>query len=324
MKLKNKFTMFKSNELKVGFLAIIAFLILYFGFNFLKGNDLFSSSKIYYVEFDNVDGLTSSNQVVLNGIEVGKVKKVVIQPEKANKILVSLRINKDVIIPNETSAILADGALLGGKIIRLQLQGKSDLSEGSFLKGETEIGLTTLLKERAIPVISNADSLLISFRQISKKFEKTGTHLNELLKNSNETVVGINGSVNGMLNENRTNITQISTNMRVLSASLIETEKQLKPLLSKFNTIADSLNALKIGKTLNEANLAITSVQKILSGIEKGQGSAGKLIKNDSLYLELNKTLTNLDKLLLDFRLQPKRYLNFSVFGKKDTPSSNQ
>ncbi len=126
-----------------------------------------------------------------------------------------------------------------------------------------------------------------------------------------------------MLNENRVNIAQISNNMRVLSASLIETEKQLKPLLTKFNTVADSLNALKIGKTLNEANLALTSVQKILSGIEKGQGSAGKLIKSDSLYLELNKTLADLDKLLLDFRLQPKRYLNFSVFGKKDTPPSN-
>ncbi|MHA8050618.1 MlaD family protein [Aquirufa sp. ROCK-SH2] len=315
--------MFKNNELKVGFLALIAFLILYFGFNFLKGNDLFSSSKIYYVEFDNVDGLTSSNQVVLNGIEVGKVKKVMIQPEKANKILVSLRINKDVIIPNETIAILADGALLGGKVIRLKLQGTSDLVEGAYLKGESEKGITTLLKERAIPVISNADSLLISFRQISKKFENTGTHLNALLKNSNETVVGINGSVNGMLNENRTNIAQISNNMRVLSASLIETEKQFKPLLSKFNTVADSLNALKIGKTLNEANLAIVSLQKILTGIEKGQGSAGKLIKNDSLYLELNRTLTDLDKLLLDFRLQPKRYLNFSVFGKKDTPPSN-
>ncbi len=315
--------MFKNNELKVGFLALIAFLILYFGFNFLKGNDLFSSSKIYFVEFDNVDGLTSSNQVVLNGIEVGKVKKVMIQPEKGNKILVSLRINKDVIIPDQTIAVLADGALLGGKIIRLKLQGKSDLAEGTYLKGETEKGITTLLKERAIPVISNADSLLISFRQISKKFENTGTHLNALLKNSNETVVGINGSFNGMLNENRTNIAQISNNMRVLSASLIETEKQLKPLLTKFNTVADSLNALKIGKTLNEANLALTSVQKILSGIEKGQGSAGKLIKSDSLYLELNKTLADLDKLLLDFRLQPKRYLNFSVFGKKDTPPSN-
>ena len=315
--------MFKSNELKVGFLALIAFLILYFGFNFLKGNDLFSSSKIYYVEFDNVDGLTASNQVVLNGIEVGKVKKVSIQPEKSNKILVALRINKDVIIPNQTIAILADGALLGGKVIRLQLLGKSELADGSFLKGTTEIGLTTLLKERAIPVISNADSLLIAFRAISKKFENTGTHLNELLKNSNETVVGINGSVNGMLQENRANITQISENMRNLSASLVETEKELKPLLTKFNTVADSLNTLKIGKTLNDANLAILTVQKILTSLESGQGSAGKLLKNDSLYLGLNKTLIDLDKLLLDFRLQPKRYLNFSVFGKKDTPPSN-
>lgn len=315
--------MFKSNELKVGFLALIAFLILYFGFNFLKGNDLFSSSKIYYVEFENVDGLTASNQVVLNGIEVGKVKKVSIQPEKSNKILVALRINKDVIIPDQTIAILADGALLGGKVIRLQLLGKSELADGSFLKGTTEIGLTTLLKERAIPVISNADSLLIAFRAISKKFENTGTHLNELLKNSNETVVGINGSVNGMLQENRANITQISENMRNLSASLVETEKELKPLLTKFNTVADSLNALKIGKTLNDANLAILTVQKILTSLESGQGSAGKLLKNDSLYLGLNKTLIDLDKLLLDFRLQPKRYLNFSVFGKKDTPPSN-
>jgi phospholipid/cholesterol/gamma-HCH transport system substrate-binding protein len=315
--------MFKSNELKVGFLALIAFLILYFGFNFLKGNDLFSSSKIYYVEFDNVDGLTASNQVVLNGIEVGKVKKVSIQPEKSNKILVALRINKDVIIPDQTIAILADGALLGGKVIRLQLLGKSELADGSFLKGTTEIGLTTLLKERAIPVISNADSLLIAFRTISKKFENTGTHLNELLKNSNETVVGINGSVNGMLQENRSNITQISENMRNLSASLVETEKQLKPLLTKFTTVADSLNALKIGKTLNDANLAILTVQKILTSLESGQGSAGKLLKNDSLYLGLNKTLIDLDKLLLDFRLQPKRYLNFSVFGKKDSPPSN-
>jgi phospholipid/cholesterol/gamma-HCH transport system substrate-binding protein len=83
------------------------------------------------------------------------------------------------------------------------------------------------------------------------------------------------------------------------------------------------LNALKIGKTLNDANLAILTVQKILTSLESGQGSAGKLLKNDSLYLGLNKTLIDLDKLLLDFRLQPKRYLNFSVFGKKDTPPSN-
>ncbi|MHA8078478.1 MlaD family protein [Aquirufa antheringensis] len=315
--------MFQSNELKVGFLALLAFLILYFGFNFLKGNDVFSSSRIYYVEYENVDGLMVSNQVMVNGIEVGKVKKVEIQPTKANKILVTLRFSQDIVIPDKTVAVLSDGALLGGKIIRLRLEGKGNLAEESFLKGETEVGVTALLKERAIPVIANADSLLVSFRQISNKFNHTGTYLNTLLKTSNETVSNINGSVNGIVTDNRANIAQISANMKTLSTDLMETEKQLRPLLTKFNTVADSLNALKIGKTLKEVDATVLSLKKIVQGLERGEGTAGKLIKNDSLYLGLNKTLIDLDKLLLDFRLQPKRYIGISVFGKKNTPPSN-
>lgn len=315
--------MFKSNELKVGFLALLAFLILYFGFNFLKGNDVFSSARIYYVEYENVDGLMVSNQVMVNGIEVGKVKKVEIQPAKGNKILVTLRFSQDIVIPDKTVAVLSDGALLGGKIIRLRLEGKGNLPEDSFLKGETEVGVTALLKERAIPVIANADSLLVSFRQISNKFDHTGTYLNTLLKTSNETVSNINGSVDGIVTDNRANIAQISANMKTLSTDLMETEKQLRPLLTKFNTVADSLNALKIGKTLKEVDATVLSLKKIVQGIERGEGSAGKLIKNDSLYLGLNKTLVDLDKLLLDFRLQPKRYIGISVFGKKNTPPSN-
>ena len=315
--------MFKSNELKVGFLALLAFLILYFGFNFLKGNDVFSSARIYYVEYENVDGLMVSNQVMVNGIEVGKVKKVEIQPTKANKILVTLRLSQDILIPDKTVAVLSDGALLGGKIIELRLEGKGNLPEDSFLKGETEVGVTALLKERAIPVIANADSLLVSFRQISHKFDHTGTYLNTLLKTSNETVSNINGSVNGIVSDNRANIAQISANMKILSSDLMETEKQLRPLLTKFNTVADSLNALKLGKTLKEVDAAVLSLKKIVQGIERGEGSAGKLINNDSLYLGLNKTLVDLDKLLLDFRLQPKRYIGISVFGKKNTPPSN-
>jgi phospholipid/cholesterol/gamma-HCH transport system substrate-binding protein len=181
-----------------------------------------------------------------------------------------------------------------------------------------EKGLTSLLKERALPVISNADSLLISFRQISKKFDNTGTYLDALLKNSNKAVVNINGSVTDLVAENKANINQITGNMRALSVSLVETEKQLKPLLTKFNTIADSLQAVKIGETLNSANKAVSSLQRIVSKLEKGQGTAGKLLMNDSLYVGLNKALLDLDKLLIDVRLQPKRYVNISVFGKKD------
>lgn len=310
--------MFQSNELKVGFLALIAFLILYFGFNFLKGNDVFSSSKIYYVTYDNVDGLTASNQVLLNGIEVGKVKKVELLPEEGNKIKVTLRINKDLILPDKSIVVLSDGALLGGKVMRLELMGKGSLPSESILPGTTEKGLSALLKERALPVLSNADSLLVSFRTISRKFENTGTHLNELIKNSNSAVTNINGSVTDLVADNKANVKQITANMKSLTQSLTETEKQIRPLLTKFNTVADSLQAVRIGQTLQEAGKAINSLQKIVSKLEQGQGTAGKLLANDSLYNGLNKSLVDLDKLLIDFRTQPKRYIHFSVFGKKD------
>ena len=313
--------MFKSNELKVGFLALMAFLILYFGFNFLKGNDLFAKSNTYYIEYDNVDGLTASNLVMVNGVEVGKVKNVFLDPADGNKIKVEIWTNKDLILPDQTVAVLSDGALLGGKIIRLELLGKGALADESTLKGINEKGLSSLLKERALPVLSNADSLLVSFRKVSTKFEKTGTYLNRLIENSNSAVSNINGSVNSLVAENSVNIKQITANMRNLSLSLTETEKQLKPLLTKFNSVADSIQAARIGQTIQEASRAITSLQKIVTKLEQGQGSAGKLLTNDSLYTGLNRTIVDLDKLLIDFRTQPKRYIHFSVFGKKDPNS---
>jgi phospholipid/cholesterol/gamma-HCH transport system substrate-binding protein len=310
--------MFKSNELKVGFLALMAFLILYFGFNFLKGNDLFSKSNTYYIQYDNVDGLTASNLVMVNGVEVGKVKKVFLDPADGNKIKVEIWTNKALILPDKTVAVLSDGALLGGKIIRLELLGKGALADESTLIGLHEKGLSSLLKERALPVLSNADSLLVSFRKVSTKFEKTGTYLNRLIENSNSAVSNINGSVNTLVAENSVNIKQITANMRNLSQSLTETEKQLKPLLTKFNSVADSIQAARIGQTIQEASRAISSLQRIVVKLEQGQGSAGKLLTNDSLYTGLNRTIVDLDKLLIDFRTQPKRYIHFSVFGKKD------
>ncbi len=316
--------MFQSNELKVGFLALIAFLILYFGFNFLKGNDVFSTSKIYYVTYDNVDGLTPSNQVLLNGIEVGKVKKVELLPENGNRIKVTLRINKDLILPDKSIVVLSDGALLGGKVMRLELMGKGSMPPESMIQGTTEKGLSALLKERALPVLSNADSLLVSFRKISRKFEHTGAYLNDLIKNSNTAVTNINGSVEELVTDNKANVKQITANMKSLTQSLTETEKQLKPLLTKFNTVADSLQAIRIGQTLQEAGKAIQSLQKIVTKLEQGQGTAGKLLSSDSLYNGLNKSLVDLDKLLIDFRTQPKRYIHFSVFGKKDSKAVTQ
>jgi phospholipid/cholesterol/gamma-HCH transport system substrate-binding protein len=232
--------------------------------------------------------------------------------------LVTLSIAKNINLYKGTSAVLSD-QLLGGKSMNLLLGKGEILKEGETLIANSETGLTEILKNKALPVLSHADSLMIALKTVSLKFKNTGDLLNKMLVNTDHSIQGINGSVNGLVNQNKQNLAGITSNMKLLTANLIETEKEIKPLMGKFNTMADSLNALKLGKTLNETNKTIQNLQLILAGMEAGNGSMGKLLKDDSLYNTLNRSMVNLDKLLVDFRLTPKRYVNISVFGKKNT-----
>ncbi len=307
-----------SKEIKVAALAIVSFIVLYVGFNFLKGSDVLSTTNTYYVVYDNVGGLAVSNPVSINGLAVGRVKSIELLQQKGNKILVTLSIAKNINLYKGTSAVLSD-QLLGGKSMNLLLGKGEILKEGETLIANSETGLTEILKNKALPVLSHADSLLIALKTVSLKFKNTGDLLNKMLVNTDHSIQGINGSVNGLVNQNKQNLAGITSNMKLLTANLIETEKEIKPLMGKFNTMADSLNALKLGKTLNETNKTIQNLQLILAGMEAGNGSMGKLLKDDSLYNTLNRSMVNLDKLLVDFRLAPKRYVNISVFGKKNT-----
>jgi phospholipid/cholesterol/gamma-HCH transport system substrate-binding protein len=305
-----------SKETKVGILALVSFVILYLGFNFLKGKDFFSAENKYTVIYDNVEGLTAANQVSVSGMKVGQVKKV--ELIAGNKVQVTLAIRKDLPLPVDTKAVLSSDGLLGGKLIRLAI-GKSAKfidNEGVILAGK-ETGLTDLLKEQALPLLHNLDSLTLSLRVITKSFEATGSSVNSLVRNSDRTVTSLGSSLNSTIAENKANLAGITANMKSLSGNLIETEKSLKPLIGKFSTIADSLSALKVSQALATTQKSLESLQKIMSSIEAGQGSVGKLLKDDSLYTNLNRSVADLDKLLIDFRLAPRRYVNVSIFGNK-------
>ncbi len=308
-----------SKETKVGILALSTFVILYLGFNFLKGKDFFSPENKYIVVYNNVEGLTAANQVSLSGMKVGQVKTV--ELIEGNKVKVTLSIRKDLPLPEGTQAILSSDGLLGGKLVRLEM-GKSSkfVENGGSLLPKSETGITDLLKEQALPLIHNLDSLTLSLRIVSKSFEATGTSVNSFVKNSDRTVTGLGASLNTTIAENRSSLAGITANMKALSGNLIETEKSLKPLIGKFSSIADSLNALKVSKALATTQKSLEGLQRIMAGIESGQGSVGKLLKDDSLYSNINRSLADLDKLLIDFRLAPKRYVNLSIFGKKTTP----
>jgi len=303
-----------SKEVKVGILAIVTITMLYFGFNFLKGSDFFSTTHKYYVLYDNVGSLQPSNPIKLNGVAVGIVKATELLQERGNAVLVTLDINRNIILTKGTKAMLTS-ELLGGSALMLQIpSGAPRLNEGDTLLAETEKGIQSLLQEKALPVVKNADSLIVSLNKIINQFDQTGYALNKLLTTTDQTAMGINA----LVAQNRQTIAATMANINALSASLIETEKGMKPILSNLLTTTDSLKALRLGQTLAQANAAVATLQKSLTALEQGQGTAGKLLKDQALYDNLNRTIVSVNKLMTNFRQYPKRYVNVSVFSKKD------
>ncbi len=304
-----------SKELKVGILSVVTVAMLYFGFNFLKGSDLFSDTNTYFVVYDNVDGLTSSNPVTLNGLSVGRVQGIKIQQDKNNQLLVAMEVRKDILLRQGTQAILADGGLLGDKVIRLQISPTgAQLANGDTLRGTKEAGISALLQARTLPVMDKADSLVRNLNVVTQGFRETGAILNQVLRNYDETGTVLRST----LQSNQKDLSALITNLSQLSGSLVETEKKVAPLLAKADTFADSLKALRLGETVNRANQLVYQMEQLVASVKTGQGTASKLINDDRLYDNLNYTMISLNQLLANLRENPKRYVNVSIFGKKD------
>ncbi|GAB2783400.1 MlaD family protein [Rhabdobacter roseus] len=310
-----------SKEVKVAALVIVTLTMLYFGFNFLKGTDLFSRTHKYFIVYDDVDGLTASNPVMLNGLSVGRVQTIKILQDQGNRLLVTVDIQKEIQIREGTVATLADGGLLGGKVIQLKIANSGrELGDEDTLVAQKDPGISALLQEKALPVVMHADSLVRNLTLITAGFKETGAILNQVLRNYDQTGLVLRTT----LETNQANLAALTGNLSKLTASLIETEKELKPILAKAGTFTDSLTALRLGETVATANRTIGELQQMLAAVKAGQGTAGKLVSDDKLYNNLNYSLISLNQLLANFREQPRRYINVSVFGgkKKDTGPS--
>ncbi|GAB3577408.1 MlaD family protein [Spirosoma luteolum] len=304
-----------SKEIKVGLLAVVSLLMLYFGFNFLKGSDFFSSNNTYQAVYDNIDGLTASNPIQINGLTVGQVKNIEIMQNKGNRLLVTLEIRKDILVTQGSRAVLADDGLLGGKLIRLLINpGRPALADKGMLVATRESGLSALIRERTLPVLNNVDSLTYQLNKIVGQFDQTGIVLNQTLKSANGAV----GTLDLTIAENRAGLRTALANVNQLARSFNETEKKLNPILDKADSFADSLQKLELRQTLGTVNKTIDNMQKLLGSIEQGRGSLGKLTTDEALYKNVNATTANMALLLADLRQNPKRYVHFSLFGKKD------
>ncbi|OYU80072.1 MAG: organic solvent ABC transporter substrate-binding protein [Flavobacterium sp. BFFFF1] len=305
-----------SREIKTAILVIASILLFIWGYYFLKGRDLFTDYKLVYVQYDNIEGLTLSAPVTINGFTVGKVNKFDID-KKTGRLTVELQIKNDFPIGKSSIAELySPSPFLGGKQIAIlpNLQDSALINDGDYLRASNKAGLTDQLadqikpiKEKVEKLLENANLMVVNLNQVFD--EKTKQNLRSSIANLNETLAEFKGAsikVNDMLAENKTKIGSTITNFDKTAAN--------------FAKVSDTIAKADIGKSIRKLEATLASVDKIMSDLNSGKGTVGKLIKDETLYNNFAKTSKELELLLQDLRLNPTRYINVSLFGKKNKP----
>ena len=304
-----------SRELKIGFVAIITIALLIWGINFLKGINIFKSSYTYYSAYDNIGGLIESGVIYLSGFKIGNVSEIKYDPEKA-RIIVRYTIKEKVKIPrNSVFQIYSSSLVSGIKDIRLVLaEGDEYYQTGDTVPGELDRGLEAVIdpvRNQAMMTISKIDTVIGSLAQILN--EEKVAEIQQSIGHVNDVSSSIQQSLSegGALDNSFNNLASITDNLR-------RSNEELREVISNFRSISDSVSDSQLKTTIANASATLHSTSQILAKVDSGEGSLGMLVNNDSLYINLKNVSETLDLLLKDLQEHPKRYVHFSLFGKKD------
>ena len=300
-------------------LAVVSILLFIFGFNYLKGNNLLKSSRTFYAVYNNVEGLSKSSPVTINGLKVGSITEIEFL-DNSGKLLVTMNINDDFDFSNNSTAKIYGGNLIGSKSLAIEpLYEQNNLAQsGDTLPGKIDPGLLELVNNRLTPlqsrvenVVTDIDTLLNSFNNILNL--KTQNSIKQSFEKINNTLSSLNrtsAEVDKLISDNHDNINQSFKNINQTTQSL----KQ----------VSDSVAQIDIKKITKDLEKSVANIKAVTDKIEKGQGSLGKLVQDDQLYKNLEGATKEMEELLNDIKTNPKRYVHFSVFGKKNRPYKNK
>ncbi len=301
-----------TKEIKAGLIVVLGITAVILGFSYLKSNSLLGKSTKLYAVYDHVGGLQSGTAVSLNGFSVGTIDDITFLDE-TGKLMVSFTLITDLPIPADSKAELYDTSVLGGKGLQIILgtPGSAIAQSGDTLTSIVKIGMTDRITELMEPLEAKVNSAIVETDLLMK-------NLNQLLDADSQA----------LLRETLNNFSETSASLKVISQNVSENltanEKALGTILD--NTAELTSNLSSVTQTLNEADLkslmadlneSISATKEILAGINNGEGTVGQIFTNQELYVSLTSNLNQLEWLLQDLRLNPKRYLSVSVFGKK-------
>jgi phospholipid/cholesterol/gamma-HCH transport system substrate-binding protein len=316
-----------TKEFKIGIVVVLAIAAFVWGVSFLKGSNLFSKKFYLYAIYPKIEGLIPANPVQVNGFKIGQVKKIsLMQHDTGNAVLVQLLITEDVNIPKGSVARAASADLLGGWAINIVFSNKKEyVKSGDTIRAETEVGLKESFNKQLAPLQAKAESVISSIDSVMTVVglvlnTKTRDNIDRSFESVRKAIFSLEQTaykLDDLMATEKPKISSVLTNLSGISSNLDKNEKKINNILNNFSNLSDTLANSQLKSAVTNADNTLKELNGLLSKINQGQGTLGKLAKNDSLYNNLNKSAEDLDKLLKDLKENPKRYVHFSLFGRK-------
>ena len=317
-----------SKEVKTGGVMLLCIFLAVWGANYLKGKNIFDDSLKLYAIYDNVGGLSRTNPVVFNGNKVGQVESVDFLKDFSGRLIVKFSITENFIkIPKDSKAEIFSDGFLGGKAINLSLGNSSEqVTEFDTLTSSIEASLQDAVNQQIAPLKNKAEDLIGSIdsaittvksifnTQAQQDIGSSITNIKQSLDVFKQTMI----DADAMVNENRQSLQRIFSNVESITQNFENNNDKLDQILTNLKSISDSLAGANLQQTVNNASIAMQQVAELMEKVNNGEGSLGALMNNDTLYQNLEAAAYDLDQLMLDMRLNPERYVHFSIFGRKD------
>ena len=322
-----------SRELKAGLVVLAAGLVLYFGISYLKNSNLFKEGITLYSVYDKVEGIMGSQPVTINGLAVGRIEDIYFHPDQSGRVVVAMTINSDYPITVTSLAQIKSSDLLGAKEISLEIGPGSVLVEdGDTLRSAIEESLGDAINKEVLPVKIKTEKLIASLDtaiQILTGFLKGGVEndFRSSFSNVNKSLIHLNEittELSTYMTENRESLGRATQNFEKLSKTLADNRDELERVFENVANISDSLGQANVGQTMLALERTSRNLDIVTGRIANGEGTLVRLSAQDSLYNQIDKTVQSLDRLLLDLRYHPERYVRLSVFGRRPSRAEEE
>lgn len=308
-----------NNETKVGLLAIIALTLLIIGFNFLKGKDLFNKSKKIYAVFSDLGTLEKSNEVKINGLPIGNVYDKRELDKDVSAVVITISLSRDVNIPINSIAYIGS-SLVGASFIVIEKgDSKTFMKSGDTLHTRVETGILGDVKAQLNPTLSKVRDVLDSLKNTLSGANKIFS--NENKANLAQTMTNLNkasSSLTSLLDNQTGSLAKTLNNAQELTENLKSNTDDIKATIGNAKKASEKLAALELQPTIDSLNSMITQLKATAAKISSKEGTLGALINDKTLYNKINDAILSAEILMDDLRTHPKRYVNLSIFGKKD------